>query len=78
MTVFHRDRDYIAFLKLLGQACDRVPMGNFRLPDAEYFRLVLWPQGDGDLGRWMQWLKPSHGDATIDTTTRPDMSGRNA
>jgi putative transposase len=25
-----------------------------------HFHLVLWPYGDGDLGRWMQWLMTSH------------------
>ncbi len=25
-----------------------------------HFHLVLWPHGDGDLGRWMQWLLTSH------------------
>ena len=25
-----------------------------------HFHLVLWPHGDGDLSRWMQWLLTSH------------------
>lgn len=25
-----------------------------------HFHLVLWPRGDGDLSRWMQWLMTSH------------------
>ena len=25
-----------------------------------HFHLVLWPRGDGDLSRWMQWLLTSH------------------
>jgi putative transposase len=25
-----------------------------------HFQLVLWPQGDGDLSRWMQWLQTTH------------------
>ena len=25
-----------------------------------HFHLVLWPHGDGDLSRWMQWLMTSH------------------
>ena len=25
-----------------------------------HFHLVLWPYGDGDLGRWMHWLSTSH------------------
>lgn len=25
-----------------------------------HFHLLLWPHGDGDLSRWMQWLMTSH------------------
>jgi putative transposase len=25
-----------------------------------HFHLVLWPHGDDDLGRWMQWLLTAH------------------
>ena len=25
-----------------------------------HFHLILWPHGDGDLSRWMQWLMTSH------------------
>jgi putative transposase len=25
-----------------------------------HFHLLLWPHEDGDLSRWMQWLRPSH------------------
>lgn len=25
-----------------------------------HFHLVLWPRGDGDLSRWMQWLLTTH------------------
>ena len=25
-----------------------------------HFHLVLWPLGDNDLGRWMQWLLTAH------------------
>ncbi len=25
-----------------------------------HFHVVLWPHGDGDLGRWMQWLLTAH------------------
>lgn len=59
--VFHKDHDYAAFLKLLGQASDRVPMRLLAyclLPN--HFHLVVWTRDDGDLGRWMQWLLTSH------------------
>ncbi|MDE0937997.1 MAG: transposase [Mariniblastus sp.] len=25
-----------------------------------YFHLVLWPENDGDLSKWMQWLATAH------------------
>jgi len=59
--VFHKDDDYATFLKLLGQASERLPMRLLAyclMPD--HFHLVLWPHADGDLGRWMQWLLTAH------------------
>ncbi len=59
--VFHKDDDYAAFLKLLRQASERVPMRLLAyclMPN--HFHLVVWPLEDGDLGRWMQWLLTSH------------------
>lgn len=59
--VFHKDDDYVAFLKLLAEANERLPvriLGYALMPN--HFHLVLWPRGDGDLSRWMQWLLTSH------------------
>ena len=59
--VFHKDEDYGAFVKLIGESCDRLPMrvlAHVLMPN--HFHLVLWPHGDRDLGRWMQWLMTSH------------------
>jgi len=59
--VFHKDDDYSAFLKLLCQADERVPMRLLAyclMPN--HFHLVVWTLEDGDLGRWMQWLLTSH------------------
>jgi len=59
--VFHEPQDYAAFLKLLGEASERVPMRLLAyclMPN--HFHLVVWPRGDGDLSRWMQWLLTSH------------------
>ena len=59
--VFHKADDYAAFVSLLPRACERVPMRVLAyclMPN--HFHLVLWPLGDGDLGRWMQWLLTSH------------------
>ena len=59
--VFHKNDDYAAFLKLLVQACERLPLRLLSyclMPN--HFHLVLWPYQDGDLSRWMQWLLTSH------------------
>jgi putative transposase len=59
--VFHKDDDFAAFLELMAEAKQRLPMrilGYALLPN--HFHLVLWPRGDGDLSRWMQWLMTSH------------------
>jgi len=59
--VFHKDGDFAAFLKLIGQSSQRLPM---RLLAycllTNHFHLVVWPFQDGDLSRWMQWLTTSH------------------
>ena len=60
-TVFHDDGDYQAFVTLIGAACERLPLrvvGYCLMPN--HFHLVLWPHGDGDLSRWMQWLSTAH------------------
>lgn len=60
-VVFHDDEDYAAFVTLLAAGKSRLPMrllGYCLMPS--HFHLVLWPHGDGDLGRWMQWLLTSH------------------
>lgn len=59
--VFHKHADYAAFVKLLAQASERLPMrllGYCLMPN--HFHLVLWPHNDGDLSRWMQWLLTAH------------------
>lgn len=60
-TVFHKDGDYAAFLKLMKEASERIPMRllSFCLMP-NHFHLVLWPELDGDLSKWMQWLTTSH------------------
>jgi putative transposase len=59
--VFHKDDDFAAFVKLMAEANERLPLrilGYALLPN--HFHLVLWPRKDGDLSRWMQWLLTSH------------------
>lgn len=60
-TVFHNSSDYDSFTRLMAKACVRVPMRILAyclMPN--HFHLVLWPYGDGDMSRWMQWLLTSH------------------
>ena len=59
--VFHDDTDFGYFRGLLARACERLDMvilAYCLMPN--HFHLVLKPGGDGDLGRWMQWLLTSH------------------
>lgn len=58
--VFHKDGDYQAFVDLIADACERLPMRVLAyclMPS--HFHLVLWPRRDGELSRWMQWLMTS-------------------
>jgi putative transposase len=59
--VFHDAQDYGQFVALIEQSCRRLPvpvLSYCLMPN--HFHLVLWPRGDGDLGRWMQWLLTAH------------------
>jgi len=59
--VFHKPDDFLAFVKLMREAHEKVPMRlvGFCLMN-NHFHLVLWPHKDGDLSRWMQWLMTAH------------------
>jgi len=59
--VFHKEEDYEAFLRLLSEACERLPMRVLAyclMPN--HFHLALQPRGNGDVSCWMQWLMTSH------------------
>jgi putative transposase len=59
--IFHKDGDFAAFIKLLRQAGERIPMRLLAyclMPN--HFHLVLWPRGDGDLSSYMMWLLTAH------------------
>jgi putative transposase len=59
--VFHTEGDYQAFVTLLKEASERVPMRLLAyclMPN--HFHLALWPHHDGDLSLWMQWLLTAH------------------
>lgn len=60
-AVFHQPSDYGAFRTLLQEASTQVPMRVLAyclMPN--HFHLAVWPRGDGDLSRWMQWLLTAH------------------
>ena len=61
MTLFEDDGDYLAFQRVLAKACDRVGMRLLAycvMPN--HWHLVVWPRGDGDLSRFMNWLTLTH------------------
>jgi putative transposase len=61
MTLFEDDGDYLAFQRVLTQACDRVKMRLLAycvMPN--HWHLVVWPREDGDLSRFMNWLTLTH------------------
>lgn len=59
--VFHKKEDFVAFLDLLEEAGERLPMRVLAwCLLSNHFHLVLCPYGDGDLSRWMQWLLTAH------------------
>jgi putative transposase len=60
-TVFHDDADYQRCIRLVHQACARIPMrviGYCLMPN--HFHLLLWPHNDGDLSAWMQWFQSNY------------------
>ena len=59
--IFHKDADYEAFERILGEAKERYDMRlltYFLMPN--HWHLVLWPRHDGDLSRFMGWLTLTH------------------
>ena len=60
-TVFHKDGDFAAFVKLLRQAGERTPVRllAYRLMP-NHFHLALWPRADGELSDYMMWLTTAH------------------
>ena len=59
--IFHKDEDYRAFIEMIRQSCERLPLRVVSwclMPN--HFHLVVWPYADGDLSRWMQWLMTCH------------------
>lgn len=61
MALFEDDGDYVAFERVLAQACERVSMRLLAycvMPN--HWHLVMWPPQDGALSRFMNWLTLTH------------------
>jgi len=59
--LFFDDEDYLAFESVIQETLEKRPMRILSyclMPN--HWHLVLWPQGDGDLGRFMQRLTITH------------------
>jgi len=59
--VFQTEADYAAFVRLMIEGNERLPMrvtGYCLMPN--HFHLLLWPHQDGDLSRWVQWVSTVH------------------
>ena len=60
-NVFHKDDDFMAFVKLLGEAKGKHPiklLGYCLM--SNHFHLLLSPKKAEDLSKYMQWLMTSH------------------
>src|SRR4029434_6597600 len=61
MELFRRQEDYVAFEKVLAEALERFDMRLLAyciMPN--HWHLVLWPEDDGDLSKFMAWLTVTH------------------
>jgi len=59
--IFHEPVDYLAFIKLIGRAQERVELpilGACLMPN--HIHLVVRPKGNGDIARWTRWLFTTH------------------
>ncbi len=61
LPLFEKSGDYVAFEKVLDEAHAKSPMRVISyclMPN--HWHLVLWPTGDGQTSRYMQWLTTTH------------------
>ena len=59
--IFASDGDYSAFMKAMADALDVVPMRILAwclMPN--HWHLVLWPNADGELSRFVGWISNTH------------------
>src|SRR6476469_5867389 len=58
LTLFRKDEDYAAFLRVLCEACRRFPgvrvLCYCLMPN--HWHLGLWPRRDGELSEFLRWL----------------------
>jgi putative transposase len=60
-TLFEKPGDYAAFEQVLHQAWERTGMrlvAYVAMPN--HWHLVVWPERDGELSTWAQWLTVTH------------------
>jgi putative transposase len=61
VTLFAAERDYEAFESLLVKSHSRLPvriLAYCLMPN--HWHLVLWPEKEGDLSKFVQWLAATH------------------
>jgi len=61
LGIFKRREDYEAFERVLAESLRRVPVrlcGYCIMPN--HWHLMLWPQEDGEVSEFMQWLTLTH------------------
>jgi len=61
MQIFRKESDYQAFVELLGEAKEKYPMRILSyclMPN--HWHILLYPEGDNDLPRFMRWLGLIH------------------
>jgi putative transposase len=59
--IFHKPRDYDAFLKVVEEGLSQIPcrmLGLCVMPNHRH--MVLWPHADGDLSRLIAWITNTH------------------
>lgn len=60
-TIFHHDRDYLAFETILAEVQERIPMRMLAwclMPN--HWHLLLWPRTDRDLSEFMRLVTVTH------------------
>lgn len=62
LSIFHTDKDYVAFENIIDEAKMQVPgmrvLAYTMMPN--HFHFVLYPQKDGELSKFMRWMTQTH------------------